>query len=116
MKRTIFLLTRDGRNDSYTWEECDSQTLLNNRLHQNPLLKLGITATFEELGEPPYQFPILVRWLRPHQAIIDTNPELGDESICLLELKVKPDIAMLQNCTLEEALGLCETYDTYAPV
>ncbi|MBM2820486.1 MAG: hypothetical protein HW405_246 [Candidatus Berkelbacteria bacterium] len=114
MARKVYFLLPRRESYDFRWEECDGQPLIDIRLRQNPHLKIGITAIFAELGDPPYQFPILVRWFSYRQAIIDTNPEPGDESICLLELKDQPDFATLQSCTLEEALALCDTFDTSA--
>lgn len=128
MIRTVYFLTPRRDSNDFEWEKCQSQAHLNIRMKQEaedtkkpgtkkPRTKIGISVTFEELGKP-YQFPILVPWLRPRQAIIDTNPEPGDTLIALLELKSTPDFATLQTCTLEQALALCETYDSgdFTPV
>jgi hypothetical protein len=110
MRRTIIFLQRENPERLKIVEE---HTEIKTDTLQPPKTILGISIqateieTSESLG-----LPVVRRCLLTNQAFADRIPEPGCQFIALLCLKAGVDRSALLDCTLKQALALCETYDT----
>lgn len=114
MKRTIFFVKRVNPERYKILQELSELTA---DTVQPPGSMLGISITGTEIDESP-PLPVLRRCLVSNEAFPEQIPQPGCQFIALLCLKPGVDRSVLLDCTLEEALALCETYDSgdFAPV
>lgn len=108
-RRTIFFLRRIN-TERYRVVAKHAQITAETIQPPNTFLGMSISGpeieTCQSLG-----LPVVRRCLNTDQAFADRIPEPGCQFIALLCLKPGVDRSLLHQCTLQEALALCETFD-----
>ena len=78
---------------------------------QPPKVFLGISVNHSELKDE-LSLPILRQSLVGSLADRTDKPAPDDRLIALLQIRRGADCNILRDCTIEQALALCETFDT----
>ncbi len=107
MRREVFLVIRQNP-EAFSLTRLDGNVTTIPNLCQPPKVFLGISVNRDELGENP-PLPILRRDLIGALAH-PVSPPFGqeDQLIAIMVASAKADCSSLRDCTLEEALTLCE--------
>lgn len=109
MKRALYLLKRFNPEcwqvDAFVPGEDPTEWAFRDRM-------LGLSIDPSELSEDPSTFPVLRigpngNWAKPTTQIQPTDTQL----IVLLQVKQGVDCRAFTDCTLEQAIALCETFD-----
>ena len=107
--RTIFFLRRENPE---RYKVVATHPRITAEAIQPPKTFLGISISASEVEiSQSLGLPVLRHCLATDQAFTDQK-EMTSQFIALLCLKPGVDRSILHTCSLEEALALCETYDT----
>ncbi len=114
MARKIYLLRRGGPG-TFRIEAINPDSLIS-ELVCSIFNRLGFSVKLSELGEPPYPVPLLKVCPGGRTAEWAVSPNEDDELLAYIEPLPAIHLSEFFACeTLEQALMLCETYDSFAP-
>jgi len=108
MEREVYIVIKDNPETYSVVRLAEDVPIAN--VCQPPKLFLGISLFHDEISDQ-LALPLLRLGLSGSTARLITKPEKKDKLIGLLSTKRDAKCSILRDCTLEQALALCETYD-----
>ena len=109
MRREVSIIIKENP-ESYSVVPLAGDIAIPN-ICQPPKFFLGISLAYDELSDP-LPFPVLRQDLVGSKARPIKEPQAEDKLIGILSARREADCSILRDCTLEQALALCETFDT----
>ena len=109
MRREVYIIIKENPETYSVVPLAGDVTIAN--ICQPPKFFLGISLSHDELSDQP-ELPLLRLDMIGSKARPIEKPQAEDRLVGILSTRKDADCSILRDCTLKQALALCETYDT----